>query len=66
MPTFEGGEVRLLLACARPRLDAAVNATVADIVTAGVDWTELISLALHHGVAPALLTTFAAFSGADW
>jgi len=59
VPTFERAEVRLLLACARPRLDAAANATVAEIITAGVDWTELISLALHHGVAPALFTTFA-------
>lgn len=54
----ERREVRLLLACSRPRLDTAVRTEVAEMVTLGIDWTALVSLALHHGVSPALLTAF--------
>ncbi|MEQ1758118.1 MAG: nucleotidyltransferase family protein [Vicinamibacterales bacterium] len=59
MEIVERLEVDLLLACARPRFDPTSNARVAEIITAGVDWTELVALALRHGVAPALLTAFA-------
>ena len=59
MPIVEPREVRLLLACARPRLDAPSNTTAAELISAGIDWTEFIALALHHGVTPALLTAFA-------
>jgi hypothetical protein len=52
-------EARLLLACARPRLEPLPAAVVAELV-AGLDWTRAIERALHHGVAPALATGLAA------
>jgi hypothetical protein len=53
-------EHRLLLACAGARVDSHAISTIATVIGDGIDWTRAIALALHHGVAPALHTAFAA------
>lgn len=50
---MERPEVRLLLACCRPP-SLRADDLVRELVTEGVDWTDLVALALQHGVAPAL------------
>ena len=48
-------EERVLLECSRGRLNAQSTSTIAALIAGGLDWTKLITLALHHRVAPALL-----------
>ena len=62
---LEQPETRLLLACARPRADESSNAVLDALAAGAIDWTELIELALQHGVTPALATAFAEERGLD-
>lgn len=47
-----------LIESVRPRRDAASLSRLETLLASDLDWTELIALALHHQVAPALLTAF--------
>jgi hypothetical protein len=53
--TRMGVEQRVLLLASRDRWDARSLDTIAELIAAGLDWTTLVSLALHHRVAAALL-----------
>jgi Uncharacterised nucleotidyltransferase len=45
-------ELRLLLLCARTRIDDDVERRIRDLLRAGIDWTDLVQSALDHHVAP--------------
>jgi hypothetical protein len=47
-------ELRLLIICARTRLDDASAAQLRTLVGAGVDWEEVLKGARRHGVMPLL------------
>jgi hypothetical protein len=46
------GEIELLLACARTRIDPDTTARVRALAARDVDWRRLVTLARWHGVAP--------------
>ena len=49
----------MLLACSRPHAEESSNAIRDELDAGAIDWTELIELALRHGVTPALARAFA-------
>lgn len=56
MNTFRP-EVRLLLECARTRLDAQGASRIKSLVSNDIEWTYLIRMARGHGVMPLLCRT---------
>jgi hypothetical protein len=51
-------ERRLLLLCARPRLSARDEIDLVALLRGDLDWTAVVSLALHHGIAQAVSSAF--------
>lgn len=58
MLAMERREPRLLIACARPRLEARDHTDIAALLRDDLDWTTVVSQALDHGVTLALLSAF--------